>query len=795
MLSRLWCGAVWALACGFSAHGAVTLVEDGRPAAAIVIGLDAGDKAQAAAAELQTYVARISGATLPIVRENEAFTGARVYVGRSAAVTALGVETPQGWTSRYDEEAFVSKTVNGDLVLAGNEDGQYNGTAYAVYDLLEELGVRWYYPGDFGEIVPQAKTLTVADRDRIERPSFRFRTIMLMGWYPYTPEQAAEFRLWALRNKMSTIAISFPGDGSIVNLAPKDRYFESHPHIYAMNEKGERVHEMLCLSEEETVAIALRTIGEHFAANPESLSFGFAPPDGFPMCHCERCKQFEPAFMGRGLGDPSISEPWFRFVNTIAAAVAERHPGKWIMTNGYANRVRPPESTGPLSPNIGLQLAVLPACTNHRTGDPRCWQRLDYERLVDRWTGALDNVFIYDYTPGISLAFLPEPSIHRLKHDMPYYRDRGVWGFFTEGGHAPMITQLSYYIRAKLMWNADADVDALLADFCGRFFGAASKPMARYIATLERAVEKTNIHETWGRIMRWDVILKDHAGDLDRLMAEAEAAEVDDATAMRIRMYRHVHDHMNAYLSMENAVVEGDYAAAVDQGQRMLAIRAAAGEERPNWLPTTPDWAKTFRTTAEWHIDQYTALAERAGGPKGELVTLLPREWRFKKDPEDKGVLFQWYTDPVDRSWEPIDATIYWEAQGHEDEKGWGYWGKAWYRTAFDLPASYEGKPVWLTIGGVYNRGVWVWVNGRMMEFDMERHWRLGHHDSRTPLHIDISAVARPGAANEVAVCVYMEPPGRNPRGGMHRRAFVWSPREGALAAPEAEAAQPVVPD
>jgi len=61
-----------------------------------------------------------------------------------------------------------------------------------------------------------------------------------------------------------------------------------------------------------------------------------------------------------------------------------------------------------------------------------------------------------------------------------------------------------------------------------------------------------------------------------------------------------------------------------------------------------------------------------------------------------------------------------------------------------------------------------------MMKFEMDRHWRLGHHDIRTPIDIDISEVVRPGETNRVAILVKTEMPGRNPRGGLHRRSFLW---------------------
>jgi len=48
--------------------------------------------------------------------------------------------------------------------------------------------------------------------------------------------------------------------------------------------------------------------------------------------------------------------------------------------------VRLPEGVGELSGNLGIQSAVIQACTLHPVGDPKCWSRQDYEEILTRWT-------------------------------------------------------------------------------------------------------------------------------------------------------------------------------------------------------------------------------------------------------------------------------------------------------------------------------------------------------------------------------------------------------------------------
>ncbi len=768
--------AVFALS--FASRAELMLVDAGQPAATIVIADAPSEQAREAAGVLQTYLERITGAVLPIAKASDKVEGNRILVGRSAAVEALNVAVPSGHTSRMDEEAIVLKTVGDTLVLVGNEDWNYRGTLFAVYDFLEQdLGCRWYFPGEYGEVLPEVDTIIVRDLDRIERPSFRVRNLWYSGWMPADETARAEFVQWFDRNKLNALKVSLPGDGSISRLAPPDEYFESHPEIFALDKNGERQRDMMCMSNPEGIQIAVENIKRTFREDPAVLSFGFAPPDGFPMCYCEQCQRFYPGFGGKGYGDPSLSDLWFSFANRIAVEVNKEFPDRWVLTNGYANRVRPPEIFAELSPNLGIQSAIIATCSIHRTGDPRCWQRRVYKQVMDRWTNMIDPVFIYDYDPAKSLENLPFPTLHCIKHDLPYFRDIGIWGFWTEGSNSWMTTHLNYFVRAELMWDADADVDALVHEYCQRFYGDAAKPVEDYIWTLEKAVDNTTTHETWGRLMQWRLILRPVADKLDALMAKAEQLASNEKSRQHVHVLRLTHDHMMEFVAMETAAAEGQFAEAVRHADTMLAMREEAESIKHGLIPFSSDIAKNHTSSVEYRRDTYQTFADKMNGPTGDLVALLPREWEFKTDPEDMGILYRWYLPGVETGWKPIDTTLYWEAQGYQDKKGWGYWGKAWYRTAFDVPPAPEGTEYRLTVGAAYNIGVWVWVNGVLRPFELTRHWRLGFQEDTAPFDVDVTDLIRPGETNHVAILVETEIPGRNPRGGLHRRVFLWSPR------------------
>jgi exo-1,4-beta-D-glucosaminidase len=76
-----------------------------------------------------------------------------------------------------------------------------------------------------------------------------------------------------------------------------------------------------------------------------------------------------------------------------------------------------------------------------------------------------------------------------------------------------------------------------------------------------------------------------------------------------------------------------------------------------------------------------------------------------------------------------------------------------WYRTEFTLPDEAEGRTVWLGFGGI-NYKANVWLNGQQIaEADeIAGSWRI--HD------LDVTALARSGEANALAVQVFAPTPG-----------------------------------
>lgn len=104
-------------------------------------------------------------------------------------------------------------------------------------------------------------------------------------------------------------------------------------------------------------------------------------------------------------------------------------------------------------------------------------------------------------------------------------------------------------------------------------------------------------------------------------------------------------------------------------------------------------------------------------------------------------------------AWQPVSVPHSWNRVGYyltgkggtQDPSSVNkYQGKAWYRTSFAAPATLKGKRLWLEFDAA-SRSAEVWVNGR----------KVGEHlGGFSRFRIDITAAARPGNANLLAVRV-----------------------------------------
>jgi len=766
--------------CGAGLRAAdLILVADGKPNAVIITAAEV--HATQAAADIQRYIEKMSGARLPILKEGDVDLNGlpvSIVIGHTKIAGEQGVKIPAGFNEVvgtpkvFEEEGFVIATKGSQIILGGNSDGPYQGTLYAGYDFLERLGCRFYFPGEWGEVIPEKKSVTFPTTNVTTKPDFAVRYNSLGGWIPSTAVEGTIYADWLRKTKNSARFGQFypgVGDGTIMGLIDAKEFFDKEPELFSMNQGGVRGPGMLSLGNPRTLEVAIQNLKEAFAGTRKMNivsrnGFGISPPDGAVF-------DYDPQYIGNNqdfnyptyIHHPMNSEEYFNF----AAKLAKVFPDKWVSTMAYAGREMPPQGVA-IPANMAVMYAPISSCVLHPGNDPSCWRRQETMRIMRQWCKLSPNVCIYDYNPGFLLgSFLPERDVANFTENVKLYKEMKLKGFCPEGRKAFMQTWISYYIRSKLMWDSKADVAAIKKDFYTNFFGAEAGPIVQqWWDECEQALGAATIHchEDW---LVNNVYTVPFTKRIHQYVEQADKCAMTPKQREHFAAFALIADHLESFANMEEAEKNLDYVEAGKQAQRM--------EDDNTKLYNIYSFFIGPVVNAEFtngRVKKYAALAQMVKGDAGTLVASIPLEGKFKRDPFNEGVIAEWFQPSFDdRVWGTENTFYTWDAQDKpEDAEGHDYDGYGWYRVSVNVPANMVNKPLKLHLGGLMNEG-WVWING---SYAGHRPWKLWWA-GRNALEMDVDATGKVKAGpNIIAIRVW----NNAEIGGLDRRGFLWAPRE-----------------
>jgi len=516
------------------------LVKDGTAQAEIVIAAAPARMARLAATELQEYVRRISGAELPITTAPTAGCPVQVFVGTSPhtdrlKVSAAGLEAdafrlvsgtnwlvllgpdrdfvppePYGrshadrprvlkeWDARTGETwddpfAVLFKSYHPELGI-WECDGR--GSLNAVYEYLRRLGVRWYFPGPLGEIVPKAASIPLPVVDEVMCPDFAVRHMYF--YYHQFFLASKEEALWQLRLGLNLgderMGLGPPGHG-ICGVHSRAEVRQAHPEYFALWGGKRAVDHMgggaPCLSSEGLFQANLKYVRALYDTYGEPM-VSVAPADGYvTLCQCDLCK---------GKGTPErgwtgqLSDYVWGYVDRVARELYRTHPDRKVNCIAYGAYLLPPEKIATLSPNIAVVIC------RWRSSFHDAATREQFARLTQAWREKLPSreVYIWDYylhsRPGGPTEGVPVYFPHLIADDLralkgisggdfiEVYRN---WAPDKLPWEALAANHLNVYVTSRLYWGADQDVDALLAEYYDLFYGPARQEMKALVEYAE----------------------------------------------------------------------------------------------------------------------------------------------------------------------------------------------------------------------------------------------------------------------------------------------------------------------
>ena len=462
-------------------HAERVLFDNGRSEYAIVLSGKASSSEKAAAKELQYYINKISGATLPIVTGKNVAKG--VYVGYDDAVAKLSGKS--GYTA--DDEGFTYMTSGDNLLIFGGRD---MGTAYGVFSFLEQmLGVHWY-ANDFTKIPTQRK-FVLPDLSRAEKPAFESRHVLY-----YQPQQFYDWNIHNLTNTHYDVyrdpqgryaAISsIEGGHTFGEYITTEEFFGKHPEYFSLRDgRRQREHTQLCLSNRSVIKILSERVVKRIGEKPGYFAYSVTQNDNQSPCQCASCKKIADQYGGQ-------SGLMIWAVNQVADAVAKKYPEAKIITFAYQYTRSAPKGIRPRD-NVYVRLCDIECCFAHPLTAKENSAFLDD---MCQWASICKNIYIFDYITGFYQFLAPFPNFNVMADNLRTFRSYGVKGVMEEGqykSNGGEFAELKQWVAAKLLWNPSLDEDSLARIFINDYYGSASQEIWDYF-NLCKGLVKSDTH-------------------------------------------------------------------------------------------------------------------------------------------------------------------------------------------------------------------------------------------------------------------------------------------------------------
>lgn len=526
-------------------------------------------------------------------------------------------------------EAYVAEARDGFIQIRGGDE---RGLYYGVLAFFEALGCRWFAPGEWGTVIPRRDAIALPSGWRAEGKPFlpwrgyhicgtgRDRDGQPMGHFDH------ETLLWMARNRMNYKPIHNDQEDRVAPLLreylleplafghsysawfPASDY-EAHPDFFPLVE-GKRLKEgQRCLSNPELQRTAVARIVDYLDRHPRLALVSLAPNDGYRWCRCPGCEAMD-APEDRAKGE--LHRRNHLFAQTIARAVRAQRPGAVLSTISYSNYTEP---SADVPPEKGLAISMcVTGAVNRSLDDPQsAWAAL-YRGRIDRWRAKAGPIFWSEYILSYGGAF-PRPYAREMFRTFHQLAKQGVVGYKSEvtPGNFDAWRSASFlmYAVARGLYDAKADADALLEDFCRRFYGAAGEAALRYHRANREAMQRCaedlpmlaaqNIPKIWSAA---DIARIEEAADDMRKAAAAGPGRIRARVAV---LERQAAELATTRREVENTLAEPGEVRAAKLGvapafQDFDRLEWTAQRQRFNWLPYDPPsrFAVGYNETALW---------------------------------------------------------------------------------------------------------------------------------------------------------------------------------------------------
>jgi len=405
-------------------------------------------------------------------------------------------------------------------LLVANEEKAYDFPAY--YFLTKYMGVEWVGPDPLGEILTPQPDWTMPERiDELQEPDYEHRywssiKVNARRWLAGSFRLQFHHNLWRVFDprKYADQADLYPFYGAKRNVPdPNDR-------------RRLRSGWQPCTANPKAVDIAVQYGLDYLAANPDKRSFSLSVNDGGAgCCLCERCRAQDSkgAF---DAGAPHLTDRFFRFYNQVIERVLQKNPDAYLAVLGYGRC-----QTLPVEVQVNPRILVFNVCDNdlfYMTQRQRDWKA----------AGATPCIYLWLWDCGyLTVRHYP----HAVRDLIAVTHSLGGFGYYCEAITNWAAGGPKFYVLARVLWDTNADVDALLDRYMQLSFGPDAAPAMRaYFDRWEEIWERGgeairyNTGRNWRHASQLDRVTREDLGAMDSALERARAAQAAPEQKQRL---------------------------------------------------------------------------------------------------------------------------------------------------------------------------------------------------------------------------------------------------------------------
>ena len=434
--------------------------------------------------ELNYFLSLAAGTTLPVtVDTGLTFDEESKYISLGNTTLLSQIDYKIDKMSSKDGYEIINKGKS-VFIIGGGESGVMFGAYKFLY---HEIGFEAFAQSEIKYNV--SKNVKLYDYDVREVPDIDVRHVFSGD---YARNGGLEFSHRMGVNGYDDYILYIDGDANHTSLAlaPPEIYAADHPEWYEVNKT------QLCYTRdvEGLSKVVVDKIKQEMLANTSAKIVSITHEDGGAWCSCKQCSDAKSKYGANSAGMLNFISVCAREINRWLSAPTGDSNGSYtddfeqvygyqgpidrevyVMMFAYVFTAAAPSYVDfEIEDNVAIQWAPISANFNYSMNHDA---NKSFKATIETWTKYVKNVMYWSYSIQEVNSYIPINPLNAIQESYQYMKSIGTSYIFQESNAVYKMVDwdaLKSYVYAKLMWNVNANVPALIDNFTKNYYGPAA---------------------------------------------------------------------------------------------------------------------------------------------------------------------------------------------------------------------------------------------------------------------------------------------------------------------------------